>query len=94
MTQAESERETEFGLMKEIVKKLVNALEDKATTDLISGKETFNSGFGSTNHDLGTLNSPPPQLSSLHKRKLSQPPPKHYDVLKMKNYDSPSKLDR
>ena len=44
--QAESERETEFGLMKEIVKNLVHALEDKTTTDLLTGNQTFNSNFG------------------------------------------------
>ena len=47
MDQGETERETEFGLMKEIVKKLVHALEDKATTDLISGNRdgTDNTGL-------------------------------------------------
>ena len=33
--QAESERETEFGLMKDLMKKLVHALEDRAGADLI-----------------------------------------------------------
>lgn len=30
----EAERETEFGLMKEAIKKLVHALEDKTNSDL------------------------------------------------------------
>lgn len=80
--------------MKEVVKKLVHALEDKATTDLISGKDTLNSNFGVTNHDLGTLQSPMnmPKLSSLHGRKQSQPPPKQYDAIQLTRYESPSKL--
>ena len=40
MEQSESERETEFGLMKEILKKVVYALEDKASTDLIAANTT------------------------------------------------------
>ena len=77
--QAESERETEFGLMKEIVKTLVHALEDKTTTDLLTGNQTFSSNFGYTakskNQELGALNSPIGKLNSLHGRKSSQPPP-------------------
>ena len=46
MGQAESERETEFGLLREVVKKLVHALEDKATTEIIAGNQPFNSNFG------------------------------------------------
>ena len=34
----ESERETEFGLMKDVVKNLVYALEDKVSTELISNQ--------------------------------------------------------
>ena len=77
MQQAESERETEFGLMKEIVKNLVHALEDKTTTDLLTGNQTFSSNFGYTAKSKidGSLNSPIGKLSSLHGRKSSQPPP-------------------
>lgn len=32
----EAQRESEFGFMKELIKKLVFALEDKASSDLIS----------------------------------------------------------
>ena len=42
MDQAESERETEFGLMKDIMKKLVHALEDRAGADLIQASNAIN----------------------------------------------------
>ena len=71
MEQAESERETEFGLMKEVIKKVVYALEDKASTDLIastsavvspSPNETSNSFLTGGNN-------------TFHKRQGSLPPP-------------------
>ena len=57
--------------MKEIVKKLVHALEDKATTDLIAGNSPFaqttNPGAG---HDTST--SKDTQDRSLRRRKASE----------------------
>ena len=56
---SETERETEFGLMKEVMKKLVYALEDKASQDMIlSNKHT-------------SLNTP--AKGSLTSRKASLP---------------------
>ena len=52
-TVAETIRESEFGLLKDVVKKLVNILEDKASTDLITGNQSFTSNLGiTTNNDL------------------------------------------
>ena len=79
--------------MKEIVKKLVHALEDKATTDLLTGNQTFNSNFGYTGNKEMQLNSPIGKLNSLSGRKSSQPPSKQYDALKLKTFDDrPTKL--
>ena len=80
MTQAESERETEFALMKEIMKKLVHALEDKASTDLLTSGNTYNSNFGYTlggGKVGGELPSPRGSGSKplYGNRKSSQPPP-------------------
>lgn len=38
MKESENERESEFGLMQDVVKKLVNALEDKVTTEMFAGQ--------------------------------------------------------
>ena len=77
MTQAESERETEFALMKEIMKKLVHALEDKASTDLLTGGNTLNSNFGYTlgGGKVGGGDLPSPKGKLYGNRKSSQPPP-------------------
>ena len=45
--------------MREIVKKLVNALEDKATTDIIAGNQPFNnSNAGNTASEVTPFVSP------------------------------------
>ena len=76
LASGESERETEFALMKEIVKKLVHALEDKASTDLISGGSTAYPNTN-TNMESGSFNIASPQkLKTLTARKGSLPPPK------------------
>ena len=76
MEQSESERETEFGLMKEMMKKLVYALEDKAATDLIStNNATMNQPSAADTHG-SFMNSGNQQMnnSHFHKRQGSLPP--------------------
>ena len=58
LTQAESERETELGLLKEVVKKLLHALEDKSTTDLIANNHVPLKSFQTNNNDLPSYTSP------------------------------------
>ena len=75
---AESIRETEFGLLKDVVKKLVNVLEDKASTDLITGNQSFTSGLGMGTNELATMSTKQIEKdhkSTLSRRKASQPPP-------------------
>ena len=55
----ETERETEFGLMRDVIKKLVYALEDKATTDVIANNQAFSNNAGyQTNNELSLYASP------------------------------------
>ena len=62
----ESERETEFGLMKDVVKNLVYALEDKVSTELISNQ-------AQAQNALSYLVLP--DKRAIANRKTSQPPP-------------------
>ena len=70
MDQAESERETEFGLMKEIMKKLVHALEDRAGADLIQANNAMNQAAAADTQ--GTVITEKP--NAFTKRNGSMPP--------------------
>lgn len=82
--------------MKEIVKKLVHALEDKATTDLIAG----NSPFGQTTQGgdpapaNNTGNSKEASTRSLNRRKASETVTSNDGAMVLRTLESPTRLPK
>ena len=71
--ESEKERESEFALLQDTVKKLVHALEDKVTTEMYADQ-------AANELDTNYLLSPPDKGNSLTQRKGSQPPPITYKM--------------
>ena len=82
--------------MKEIVKMLVHALEDKATTDLIAGHSPF--GQSTQGGDLGaghnTTDSKDTQARSLSRRKASETLNSNDGGLVLRTLESPTRLPK
>ena len=82
--------------MKEIVKKLVHALEDKATTDLIAGNSPFaqSTQGGDPAAANNTANSKKTSTHSLYGRKASETVNSNDGNLVMRTLESPTRLPK
>ena len=73
VNEAEKERESEFSLLHDTMKKLVHALEDKVTTEMYAKQ-------AESELDTNYLIPPETKQGSLTQRKGSQPPPITYKM--------------
>ena len=82
--------------MKEIVKKLVYALEDKATTELIAGNSPFAQAQatqgGEPAADNNTSSIKDPSARSLKRRKASETINSNDGAMTMRTLESPTRL--